>query len=216
MNVQTFKNVAAAMPPWVSMLLRADHGVGKSGIVRQVSAQIRRQLLERGVISSLNEYPVIDQRLSQKTEGDLVGLPILENDTTHFCPPDWYMQACKKPCALFLDELNRATPEVMQGAFQIVLDRELNGYKLHPETRVYAAINIAARYSVNEIDPALLDRFFAIDLEPTLEDFVAWARSTDPEQGGNLHPFVPDFIQSTNGPMGPTGSTLRRRSNPAR
>ncbi len=202
MSIKTFKRVAAVMPPKVSILLRANHGVGKSKVVRQVSSTVRKELIEKKVVD-LSKYrdlkdffPVIDRRLSQMTEGDMVGLPSTDGETTRFNPPDWFKKACSEPCVLFLDELNRATPEVMQAAFQIVLDRELNGWKLHPLTRVYAAINSGANYTVNEMDPALLDRFFAIDLEPSLEEFCTWARSDDPEHGGNLHAFIPDFIES--------------------
>src|SRR5437867_2646181 len=88
-----------------------------------------------------------------------VTFPSTDWNVTRFNPPEWYMQACERPMVLFLDELNRATNEVMQAAFQIVLDRQLNGWKLHPLTRVYAAINMGANYTVNEMDPALLDRF---------------------------------------------------------
>lgn len=204
MSIATFKKVAARMPPWTSILLRANHGVGKSKVVRQVAALLRKLLLERGIIKSKEEFPVIDRRLSQMTEGDMVGLPSTDGECTRFNPPDWYKRACCEPVVLFLDELNRATPEVMQAAFQIVLDRELNGWKLHAETRVFSAINAGAAYTVNEMDPALLDRFFAIDLHPEVKDFLNWARDTDPEQGGNLHPFVPDFIEQTAKPDGTT------------
>jgi len=220
LSIASWKNVAAKMPPWVSMLLRANHGVGKSKVVRQVSATIRKNLITKikegasfktkeGTVIDLSKfrarlnddrlyefYPIIDRRLSQMTEGDMVGLPSTDGEVTRFNPPDWFKKACLEPCVLFLDELNRATPEVMQAAFQVVLDRELNGWKLHPLTRVYAAINDSAAYTVNEMDPALLDRFHTTDLDPTLKEFCAWARSDDPEQGGNLHYFIPDFIEN--------------------
>lgn len=219
MSIKTFKQVGEKLPPWTSILLRANHGVGKSKVVRQVAAIIRKRMIEQiregatfqsrdGQVVDLAKYretakaakeffPVIDRRLSQMTEGDMVGLPSTDGETTRFNPPDWYKHACEVPCVLFLDEINRATPEVMQAAFQIVLDRELNGWKLHPLTRVFAAVNVGGSYIVNEMDPALLDRFFTVDLEPSLEEFCAWARDTDPEQGGNLHWTIPDFIQTT-------------------
>ena len=203
MSIKTFKAVAVRMPPWVSILLRANHGVGKSRVVRQVVALLRKQNIEAKIVD-MSKYRdmkdffgVTDRRLSQMTEGDMVGLPSTDGETTRFNPPDWYKQACVEPRALFLDELNRATPEVMQAAFQIVLDRELNGWKLHPQSRVYSAINNSAIYTVNEMDPALLDRFFVVDLNPDLKEFCVWARDTDQEQGGNLHENVPGFIEST-------------------
>jgi hypothetical protein len=194
-SIANFKEVAVRLPPTRSILIRANHGVGKSKVVRQISAIIRKQLFEQKVIKLADAYPVIDRRLGQMSEGDLIGLPSTDGNTTRFNPPDWYHMSCDQPCALFLDELNRATPEVMQGSFQIALDRELNGHRLHKFSRVYSAVNIGASYTVNEIDPALLSRFFVVDLDPDPKEFVAWARNSDPEQGGNLHYFVPDFIE---------------------
>ena len=162
------------MPVWQSILLRGDHGIGKSQIVYQLAKHFA--------------LPVVERRLSQMSEGDMIGLPKLDNNETKFMPPDWYVRCCKEPCVLFLDELNRATPEVMQAAFQIVLDRTLNGHVLHPGTRIFSAINTHSRYNVNMMDPALLDRFWVSELEPTTDDWLAWARTT------KVHPFLVDFI----------------------
>jgi hypothetical protein len=175
MSVRTFLKVSSKLPVETSVLLRGNHGIGKSQIVRQVAKGFG--------------LDVIDRRLSQMSEGDMIGLPSTDGEVTRFNPPEWYKRACSKPVALFLDELNRATPEVMQAAFQVVLDRELNGWKLHPQTRVYAAINASAAYSVNEMDPALLDRFWAIDLTPDTQDWLAWAK-----ESGTVHENVVTFI----------------------
>ena len=175
MSIKTFLTVASRLPVETSVLLRGPHGIGKSQVVRQ---------LAKGFGLS-----VTDRRLSQMSEGDMIGLPSTDGETTRFNPPDWFKAACVAPVCLFLDELNRATPEVMQAAFQVVLDRELNGWKLHPQTRVYAAVNASAAYTVNEMDPALLDRFWTIDLSPTVEDWATWARGD-----GSIHYSVVDFI----------------------
>jgi MoxR-like ATPase len=134
MQVRTFLKVAPLLPKTTSVLLRGAHGIGKSQVVRQVAGLI-------ATVEGIPSFEVIDRRLSQMSEGDMIGLPSTDGEVTRFNPPTWYKQACDKPVCLFLDELNRATPEVMQAAFQVVLDRELNGWKLHPQTRVFAAIN---------------------------------------------------------------------------
>ncbi len=175
MQVRTFLKVAPLLPGGTSVLLRGAHGIGKSQVVRQVAKHFG--------------LDVIDRRLSQMSEGDMIGLPSTDGEVTRFNPPDWYKQACNKPMCLFLDELNRATPEVMQAAFQIVLDRELNGWKLHSGTRVFAAINTGGSYTVNEMDPALLDRFWAVDLTPDVEDWLTWAK-----ESGAVHENVVTFI----------------------
>ena len=176
MDIKTFQAVATRLPADVSVLIRGPHGIGKSQLVAKVA--------------KLREQSLIDRRLSQMSEGDLVGLPELVDGVTRFCPPDWYAQACRNPVVLLLDEINRATPELQQGAFQIVLARELNGHKLHPGTLVFAAVNDSAEYQVNEMDPALLDRFWVVDLDPTNEDWLAWAADE-----GDIDPVVIDFIR---------------------
>jgi len=181
MDIKTFVNAASSLPADVSILARGPHGIGKSQIFRQVASAIN---LSDGTVG----VDLIDRRLAQMTEGDIIGLPELVDGVTRFAPVDWLLRACREPVALFLDEVNRATPEVMQCAFQLVLDRELNGHKLHPETRIFCAVNASADYQVNEMDPALLDRFWVVDLEPTDKDWVEWAKSS------GIDPVIIDFI----------------------
>lgn len=161
MDIATFVEVAKALPEDISVLIRGNHGIGKSQVVHQIANDLGLEL--------------IDRRMSQMTEGDVIGLPKLDDGCTKFIPAEFVMIACTRPVMLFLDEINRATQEVMQACFQLCLDRELNGNKLHPGTRVFAAVNSSAIYQVNEMDPAFLDRFFAIDLTPSAQDWFKWA-----------------------------------------
>jgi len=172
MEIKTFTHVASNLPADQSILIRGPHGIGKSALVSQIASESK---LSDGTVG----LPLIDRRLAQMTEGDIIGLPEMKDGVTRFCPVDWLLRACREPVVLFLDELNRATVEVQQCAFQLVLDRELNGHKLHPETRVFCAINASPEYQVNEMDPALLDRFWVVDLEPSSEDWINWAQSNE-------------------------------------
>ena len=162
-----------------AILLRGPHGIGKSAVPAEVAKRTGKRLL--------------DIRLSLFTEGDLIGIPdherIKTTGVTSFAPPDWLHTACTEPCVLFLDEINRATPGVQNSAFQLVLDREVKGWRLHPETLVFAAINDSPEYNVNEMDPALLDRFVTYDLVPTHKDWLTWAVSE------GLDELVVDFIR---------------------
>lgn len=182
MDIKSFVYCAKNLPPDVSVLIRGSHGIGKSRVIAQLAKHFG--------------LPLIDKRLSQLSEGDMIGLPELKDGVTRFAHPDWYVNACENPVVLFFDELNRALPEVMQAAFQIVLDRELNGKKLHPETRVMSAINNDSIYQVNEMDPALLDRFWVTDLEPTVQDWLDWAAKPRAQGGGGIHPFLIDFVRA--------------------
>lgn len=203
MDIKQFLQVASALPSGISLLLRGDHGIGKSS----VAAELGRVLSKTRNIPGL--AICIDRRLSQMSEGDLLGLPSVADGVTRFCPPDWLMEACMHPRLLLLDELNRATQEVMQAAFQLVLDRELCGQKLHPDTIVISAINTSGKYNVNEVDPALLDRFFVVDLTPSDEDWFDWAlnKEFDNQRGGHIPPVVVSFLRANSKFLDPAKET---------
>jgi hypothetical protein len=138
------------------------------------------------MIAEQRDLPVVERRASQMTEGDLLGLP----DTTELSDgrkattwnaPDWLVTACTQPVVLFLDEVDRATMEVRQGLFELTDSRKINGWDLHPETLIVAAVN------GGEMDPAELDRWTVFDVEPSAEDWLTWAND-------KVHPVLWDFI----------------------
>ena len=174
-NARDLVAVLKSLPPTQSVLIIGPHGIGKSQITRAIAEHF--------------ELPHIDRRLAQMTEGDMIGLPKVTDDVTRFIPVDWFKAGCDKPAVMLLDEFNRATPEIMNGAFQVVLDRELNGLKLHPDSRVIACINAGSNYSVNEMDYALVNRFAIFNFLPDTEDWITWARSS-----GKIDPVLVNYI----------------------
>ena len=158
------------------ILMRGRHGIGKSELVYALAKDLA--------------LPVVERRASQMTEGDLVGLPKTDGNTTTFCPPDWYVEACDNAVVLFFDEVDRAITEVRQGLFELTDSRKLFGHYLHPDTIIIAAINggeHGSQYQVGEMDPAELDRWTVFDVEPTVEDWLNWGKD-------NVAPMVWDFI----------------------
>ena len=174
LDIRTLKNIATTLPPHIAILMQGPTGVGKSFAAKAIAKEL--------------ELPYIDVRGSTMDESDM-GIPDLEKSKEAGAYtkmlPSWYVRACREPVVLMLDEANRSLPQVMQGFFQIVLDRELgNGpdgsaFKLHPETRVIAAVNVGNEYDVNEMDPALLRRFWVTEIEPTVTNWVEWAREAE-------------------------------------
>ena len=180
------------------VILRGRHGVGKSQVVYQIAKNM--------------ELPVVERRASQMTEGDLVGLPSVEGNRTSFNPPDWFKQACEEPVCLFLDEVDRATLEVRQGIFELTDSRKLNGHNLHDDTLIFAAVNggeHGAQYQVGEMDPAELDRWTVFDVEPTTEDWLAWAKD-------NVDSMVWDFINQNRIHLEHTGDYEPNKVYPSR
>ena len=188
MNIKSFLSVAKTLPPDIAILMRGATGIGKSHIARQ--------------ISEYHNIPLVDVRGSTMSEGDVGGYPDIdamkESGIMTFCMPSWFVRACREPVVLLLDELNRSLPGVQQSFFQLVLDRELgndkNGmpYKLNPETRVIAAVNHGSEYDVNDMDPALLRRFWVVDLDCKSEEWIDWGRKNDIDE------LIIEFISTHN------------------
>jgi len=185
LDIKTLKAIIPGLPPHIATLLRGPTGVGKSHI-------------SKGIADELG-LPFVDVRGSTMDEAKVGGIPDFETSkergVSTFCLPSWYVRACKEPVVLMLDELNRSMPQVQQAFFQIVLDRELGNdvdgvpMRLHPETRIIAAVNVGSEYDVNDMDPALLRRFWVADLEPTIADWTDWATAE------GLDSILVEFIQ---------------------
>ena len=193
--VKVAPHVAAVRKP---VLIRGRHGVGKSEVVYQIAGGLG--------------MPVVERRASQMTEGDLVGLPSTDGNTTSFNPPDWFKTACDNPVVLFLDEVDRATIEVRQGIFELTDSRKLNGHVLHKDTLIFAAVNGGEhgdQYQVGEMDPAELDRWTVFDVEPSTEDWLTWAKD-------KVDGILWDFINQNRNHLEHTGDFEPNKVYPSR
>ena len=160
-------------------------------VVVTASASLRSST----AIAKQRGLPVVERRASQMTEGDLLGLPDTADlsdgrKATTWNAPDWLVTACTEPVVLFLDEVDRATMEVRQGLFELTDSRKINGWHLHPETLIVAAVNggeHGSQYQVGEMDPAELDRWTVFDVEPSVEDWLGWS-------SGKVDSVLWDFI----------------------
>lgn len=222
-GMESLKRVLTSVSPDITICVRGRHAVGKSEAVYQAAAEIRsdfykdpdncaRMITALGgeVRTVLNgkriwtnvwkyEYgiPVVERRLSQMTEGDIIGLPemISVSDgsqtwrSTAFRPCDWLIQACQFPCALFLDERNRALQGVKQAVFQLADSKVFYGEKLNEETRIIVAENIGENYQVEQSDPAEVSRWVTFELEPSDEEWLKWAEN-------HCHLATIEFIRS--------------------
>lgn len=176
MNAEQTIRILKEMPTSKSVMLVAKHGVGKSSVIKSVAQELGIQFH--------------DVRLSQCEVGDIKGLPFLneETQTTEFLKPYWWPRDPDSSGILLFDETNRASKDVLQVIFEICLDRRLDGEPLPDGWRVVAAINATDDYDVVELDPALLDRWFYIDFDPTHKEWISWAVRS------NIHPSIVEFI----------------------
>ena len=159
-----------------NLLLVGNHGIGKSQI-----------LTEYFESKGMKVVPLFLGQMADP--GDLIGLPQKDLSTgkTTFMPPYWWDD--EKPVVLFLDELNRARPELLQTVMDLALNRKLAGRKLPEGSRVISAVNYGDQYTLTDLDPALVSRFNIVSFKPTVQEWLLWARKND------VDARVIDFIQ---------------------
>lgn len=178
-NMTNLKSLLLSLSPEVVVSIRGRHAVGKSEAVAQYAKELG--------------LPLQMRRLSQMTEGDLLGLPASVKtsggkEATTFNPCEWFIEACDRPMVLFLDERNRALDAVKQAIFEICDSRQFYGHKLHPQTRVVIAENVGDSYQVQQCDPAEVSRCVTVELDPTLEEWLDYAK-------GKCHEATIEFVR---------------------
>ena len=146
-----------------NIMLMGKHGIGKSQILEKFYT-------EKGC-------KVVPLFLGQMSDpGDLIGIPHKNEQTGHteFMPPYWF-PTDDTPVVLFLDELNRARPEVLQTIMDLALNRKLAGRSLPKGSRIISAVNNGEEYQLTDLDPALVSRFNIYEFVPSVQDWLLWA-----------------------------------------
>ena len=194
-------------------LVWGKHGIGKSMIIRKLFEgkgfeviDLRLGQLEVGDLIGIpaQEYycPICETKFGFSTKESYC--PICENEKkkvaicgrTVWLPPSWFPQNGEKRL-IFFDELNRGRLDVQQATFQIVLDRRIHTHKIPDNCAIICACNPpGGDYNVEELDPALLDRFVNIKFNLNTRQWIRWARDNA------IIPEIIDFIQTDHKQLG--------------
>lgn len=193
MNIRDVKKVIKALAEKkapVTSCLWGKHGIAKSAAIGQIAEELNYQFI-----------PLI---LSQREAVDLLGVPYhtfdeeLKMSVTEYHPPRWFAKAVKQgKLILFLDELNRARPEVIKAAFELVNERRLNNMKLRDDVMIVVACNPddgEGKYDVAQFDDAMIDRFMHIHVKADLGVFKEWAKESRSDGTKNIHSDILNFL----------------------
>ncbi len=182
-NTQELLDILKNTPPSQNIMLVGKHGIGKSQIIKEFYGQ--------------EKMKVVSFFLGQMSDpGDLIGL-MNKNEKSglsEFLPPYWW-PSNGQTIVLFLDELNRARPEILQSVMDLTLNKTLAGKKLPSGSRIISAVNEGDEYQITDLDPSLVSRFNIYEFVPTLEDWLFWANKN------KLDERVIAFIQKSPGSL---------------
>jgi MoxR-like ATPases len=119
--------IAVALKADVPSLLWGLPGVGKSRFIEGL-----------GQALGFEVFTIIGSTLDPT---DIRGLPYRDVDGTKFERPYFLKVAAEKPSLIFLDEITAAPPAIWAALLRLILEKAIDDFKLHPETRILGAGN---------------------------------------------------------------------------
>lgn len=197
-------------------LIIGESGIGKTALARELGRRnnwslvvIDGNLLKEGEIGGL---PTVEDYEAVDSEGGVV-----RKKTTIYAAHTKLREIDEKilngeKVLLFIDEINRCDHSVQQELMNLILNREINGYKLHEDVKILAAMNPSSKYGsefdyqVVDMDAAQENRFVWLNMESDPSAWIEWALgaeiedkviefiSTFPE---HLHSIKEDDIRAT-------------------
>ncbi len=225
--------IKGAIQSGVAVFLHGRSSEGKSARVKQFDPDCEVVYLRNATLESLNGKSVYVQPITKRIEVP-VAKTIINPDTKQEetiqtieyqdvivkdgymldVKPTWLVnleEKCKKEPdkihVVFFDELTNALHAIQGMAFNIILDREVNGkWKLPDNARIAAAGNdLSDSMAATTLAEPLFNRFAHVYIETTLDSWLNWAKTPkksyqrldyieEPEYEIPIHPAIYAFL----------------------
>ncbi|MEG2053172.1 MAG: ATP-binding protein, partial [Bacilli bacterium] len=173
--------IRGAIESGVPVFLHGASSEGKSARVKQIDPTCEIIYLRNATPESLNGKSVYNSATGEMKD----------------IAPTWLkklQEKCEKEPdrqhIVFLDEITNALPSIQGMAFNIVLDREVNGmWKLPDNARIVAAGNdMKDSLAANQLAEPLFNRFAHVYIKTSTESWLKWASDN------NIHPAIYSYI----------------------
>ena len=148
-----------------------ESGIGKTALAKELAKKkgwslviIDGNLLKEGEIGGLptvEDYSFKDARgraVSKKSTIYAIHTKLQEIDS---------LIHDGKEVFLFIDEINRCEHTVQQELMNLILNRDINGYKLHEKVKILAAMNPSSKYG-DDVD------YQVVDMDAAQENRFVW------------------------------------------
>ncbi|HFL3258292.1 TPA: ATP-binding protein [Clostridioides difficile] len=183
--IDTLKSVDLILSTGEVPLIVGESGIGKTALANKLAKEndwslivIDGNLLKEGEIGGL---PTIESYVGVNSNGYKT-----EKKTTVYTVHNKLREideeiSRSKTVLLFIDEINRCEHTVQQELMNLILNREINGYKLHDDVKILAAMNPSSKYGsdfdyqVVDMDAAQENRFVWLNMESDHTQWIKWA-----------------------------------------
>ncbi|KPI47550.1 ATP-binding protein [Clostridioides difficile] len=183
--IDTLKSVDLILSTGEVPLIVGESGIGKTALAKKLAEEnnwslvvIDGNLLKEGEIGGL---PTIESYVGVNSNGYKI-----EKKTTVYAVHNKLREIDEeiskgKSVLLFIDEINRCEHTVQQELMNLILNREINGYRLHDDVKILAAMNPSSKYGsdfdyqVVDMDAAQENRFVWLNMESEHTQWLKWA-----------------------------------------
>jgi len=204
--IETLKSVDLVLATGEVPLVVGESGIGKTALAKTIAKENNWSLI------------IIDGNLLK--EGEIGGLPTVESyraihsngeetekKMTVYAVHNKLREIDEeiskdKTVLLFIDEINRCEHTVQQELMNLILNREINGYALHKDVKILAAMNPSGKYGsdfdyqVVDMDAAQENRFVWLNMESDTMQWLQWAIDIGIEQ--KVIEFISTFPEYLN------------------
>lgn len=207
--IDTLRSIELVLATEEVPLVVGESGIGKTALAVRLAKENNYSLV------------VIDGNLLK--EGEIGGLPTVESyfdidcngkeiekKTTVYAVHNKLREIDEEiskgnTVLLFIDEINRCEHTVQQELMNLILNREINGYRLNENVKILAAMNPSSKYGsdfdyqVVDMDAAQENRFVWLNMEPDYVSWLKWAVDEEIEQ--KVVEFIstfPEYLYSKN------------------
>jgi len=198
--IDTLKSVELVLSTKEVPLVVGESGIGKTALAKKLAKDnnwtlvtVDGNLLKEGEIGGL---PTVESYESKDANGNRI-----EKKTTIYAIHNKLREIDEeidkgRSVLLFIDEINRCEHTVQQELMNLILNREINGYKLPENVKILAAMNPSSKYGsdfdyqVVDMDAAQENRFVWLNMESDYNGWIKWAI------GAGLETKVIEFIST--------------------
>ena len=198
--IDTLKSVELVLSTEEVPLVVGESGIGKTALAKKLAKDnswtlvtIDGNLLKEGEIGGL---PTVESYVGVDANGNKI-----DKKTTIYAVHNKLREIDEEINAgrsvlLFIDEINRCEHTVQQELMNLILNREINGYKLPSNVKILAAMNPSSKYGsdfdyqVVDMDAAQENRFVWLNMEPDYNQWIKWAIDA------GIEPKVIEFIST--------------------